>query len=97
MNSLRLLSALALVLFAFPAHAEIPDYVLDRDYQGCLGDDKDPDRATYCACVREGMKNWDLDTYVKTAMQAAASSGSANKVPGKLEELANSCISRVLE
>lgn len=92
-------SGLAIMLLALPAHAEpIPQYVLDHDYVSCMGGatpQKDPERAEYCACVRDGMKSWDLDTYGNVAM-AQQKASNAQQVPEKIEELAQSCIQKIL-
>ena len=41
---------------SIPALAEpIPEYVLDHDYVSCMGGitpQKDPERASYCACIQ---------------------------------------------
>ncbi|MDR3423539.1 MAG: hypothetical protein P4M13_00460 [Alphaproteobacteria bacterium] len=91
---------LLVCLLAAPAYAEIPDYVLDHEYQSCVGGDTDSARAAYCSCVREGMRKWDDKTFAEVALQATEAHASGNKgkaqVPEKLNELAQSCISQVL-
>ena len=82
-----------------PARAEIPDYILDHDYENCMGGDTaDKDRAAYCACVRQGMKGWSLAAYLDAAEQeAAASTGQSNgQPPGMIENLAKQCITQVI-
>ena len=89
--------ALALTLAVFPAVAEpLPVEALDKDYQNCVGTDTDPNRAAFCACVRDGMKNWDLDTYIQTATEAAAANSAGQSPGGKLNDLAKSCLSKTL-
>ena len=82
-----------LVLSVTPAAAAVPDFLLDRDYRNCLGDDEDPARAAYCSCMRQGMKSWDISDYAKTAMQAAAATADPDAAPPpRLEELAKQCM-----
>jgi hypothetical protein len=91
------LGSLLLLGMAVPARADLPDIVLDRDYQNCIGDDAaDKDRAAYCKCVRDGMSHWDPQTYLDAAQQAADASGAGAQPPGKIEELAKQCIAQVL-
>jgi len=81
------------------AHAEaIPQYALDKDYETCMGGSnqhQDPDRASYCTCVRDGMKSWDLDTYGALASQQAKAA-NAQQIPQKIADLAKECIAKVL-
>jgi hypothetical protein len=88
---------LVLLLAAAPAYAQIPEELLTKDYQNCSGDGTDSQRNAYCACVRDGMRNWDLQTYIQTATEAAAaaSSGAASQMPGQLETLAKACIAKI--
>jgi hypothetical protein len=92
------IGSLLLFVVAVPARAEIPDYILDHDYQNCIGDDADKDRAAYCACVRDGMRSWSLTAYMDAAEQeAAASAGQSNgQPPGMIENLAKQCITQVI-
>jgi hypothetical protein len=99
MRMSAVLGCLLLVVSAMPARAELPDFVLDRDYKNCMGNDNNPKHAAYCACVRDGMKDWSEDTYAEMAMQtiSALSGSKAQKAPAKLEDLAHKCISQTLE
>jgi len=88
------LLGLVAVLWAWPVHADLPDYVLERDYRNCLSGDRDPRRAIYCGCIRDGMKGWDEETYVRVVMQIAQASGKANApTPSELQGLARQCLS----
>jgi hypothetical protein len=98
MKTSILLGCFLTVFLALPARAELPDYVLDREYQGCVGNDKDAKHAAYCDCVREGMRGWSEDDYVAASMQTlAASPGSKAQTPNILQDLAKSCIAKVLQ
>ena len=80
-----------------PAWAAVPEDVLAREYQTCVGGDSDPARAVYCECVREGMRTWDDATFAGVAAQAAAASApTVANAPEKLAALAQQCIARAL-
>jgi hypothetical protein len=103
MKQLAFLAFVALLMIpslSTSARAEpIPDYALDKDFQNCMGNEspqKDPERAQYCNCVRDGMRNWDLDTYGAVASEQAKAS-NAQQVPQKIEDLAKACIAKVLK
>lgn len=93
--------SLILTLAAATAHAEaIPEYALEKDFQNCMGGEspqKDPQRAEYCNCVRDGMRSWSLDEYGAIATQESKNGGSAQNAPAKLTDLAKACISKVLK
>jgi len=94
-QTLRLL-AFGLCWIVASAHAEMmTDTLLQKDYDNCMGGstaDKDPQRAQYCACVREGMKKWTTDEY-----GAAATEAQQSKVtPDQIANLAKTCIAEVL-
>jgi hypothetical protein len=92
-----LLAGVLLTLLPVVASAEaLPDFVLDKDYQSCMGNDtSDKERAAYCACVRDGMRTWDVSTYLEVAGQAVANAGKQGAAnPGKLEDLAKQCIEK---
>jgi hypothetical protein len=98
MKTVLLLGFMTLLLCG-PAFAdELPDYVLNKDYENCMaGDNANPQRAAYCNCVRDGMRGWAIGAYMEAATQAAANAGNQNaKAPGKIEELANQCIAKVM-
>jgi hypothetical protein len=88
------LVALALLFPAWAAHAELPAYVLDKEYQSCAGDGQDEGRNAYCACVRDSMRNWSGQDYADTAQAAAAKSGGAT--PDKIAEVAKECLAKTL-
>jgi len=97
MKGAGVLIGMFFILLAPKAHSEIPDYVLDRDYQNCVNNDPDPHRAIYCACIREGMRGWDQETYMEVATQEAATSGSQGPLPGRIEDLAKQCMAKALQ
>jgi hypothetical protein len=99
LNACGGLFAIALIALAQPVRAELPDYVLDRDYQNCLGvGEVDPQRAEYCTCVRNAMRSWDIDTYGNVATQATttANLGASAQPPAQLSDIAKACIAKVL-
>lgn len=91
------LLALLLASFAYNAQAEaIPAEVLDKDYKSCLGgENPEADRVAYCACVRDGMRGWDLDTYGNIAMEQSKAH-NAQQVAPQIDQLARTCIEKVL-
>lgn len=88
---------LLLTIAALPSavRAEpIPDYALDKDYENCLGDQpNDHERKAYCACVRDGMRSWDLESYGGMAMEQI----KTGKPSAQIETLAKGCIEKVLK
>ncbi len=78
-------------LIAAPAQAELPDYVLDKDYQSCIADGKDANRDAYCACVRQGMRGWSEQDYMDVAQAA-----KAGLVSDRLGVLAKQCMAKTL-
>jgi hypothetical protein len=92
--------ALALTFLALPARAELPDFVMDKDYENCMGGDTgNAPRATYCACVRDGMRGWDINDYMAMAQEAVAAQaagGDPASPPGKLGDLAKACIAKAM-
>ena len=95
MKQTGIVTGLLFLLWVMPAYAEIPETMLDKDYQACLSNDTDPNRAAYCACIHDAMRGWDMDSYDETATEAAKA-GVAGSVPAKIEELAKECIAKVL-
>jgi hypothetical protein len=83
---------------ATAAHAEpIPEYVLDHDYVTCMGGEnpaKDPQRANYCACVRDSMRSWSLETYGAVA-EAQSKAQNAQQVPSQIATLAKFCMQKI--
>lgn len=85
------------IFLATPSRADLPNDVLDRDYENCLDGDKDPARTTYCACIRNGMKEWDVNTYAEAAMQGLSPSSNPDTLlSGKIGDLAKQCLSQAL-
>jgi hypothetical protein len=81
-----------LCLFAAAAHAEqMPDNLLQKDYDNCMGGEKDPQREQYCECVRNGMRSWTVDEYGNVATEAKNSSAT----PAAVEALAKSCLAQI--
>ncbi len=78
------------------AHAETQDEMLQKTYQSCIGNDTDPNREAYCACVRDGMRHWSMDDFGEVAGQMAASPDATKTPPDKIAALAKECISKVL-
>ncbi|MBV8060878.1 MAG: hypothetical protein JO126_01095 [Alphaproteobacteria bacterium] len=97
-SNLLLLTGLMLVA-ASTAHAEpIPADVLKHDYDNCMGGANaapDPDRAKFCACIKEQMSRWDLETYTNIALEQMKS-GDTMHPPPKVQEVANYCIGKVI-
>ncbi len=89
-----------LLLTCASAQAEpIPEYALDKDYQNCMGGEsaqKDPERSAYCNCIRDSMRGWSLDEYGALATQESKAA-NAQQTPQKLEDLAKTCIAKVLK
>jgi hypothetical protein len=88
---------LALFLLApAAAHAAdpIPAYILDKDYQNCIGNDaKDVNKINYCECVRTTMrKEWTLDDYGGMVMEQLK---NPNQPTEQLQKLAKSCFDKV--
>ena len=91
---------LALVLpsvgFAAPP---LNDELLAKEYNSCMGgvsDQQDQQRAAYCRCIRDEMKKWDsatVDSVVGAQMQAANSTQIASP---KIDALARSCLTQIL-
>jgi hypothetical protein len=99
MKVLTILIGLLPVLWIAPARAELPDDMLDRDYQGCVGNATDAKHIAFCGCLREGMSDWDEDTYDKITIGAAAamSKGPNAPMPDRLDTLIKKCITEVLQ
>jgi len=88
---------LLMALWAIPAYAELPDEILEKEYQNCMGNDTAADRAAYCACIRTGMKSWNMNDYVAISQQTSvAATTSGASMPARVEELARKCIAEVL-
>ena len=83
-----------LILPSLPAHAELPEYVLDKEYESCAGDGQDQERNSYCACIRDTMRGWSDQDYADTAQAAATKNGA--QVPDKISEVAKLCIVKTL-
>jgi len=96
MKKIVILMGLFLALIAFPARAELPPEVLDKEYEACAGDGQDAQRDAYCACVRDQMRNWTEQDYMDTAQAASASHGASAVTPSKLTEVAKECIAKTL-
>jgi len=89
--------AFLLALAALPARAEpIPDYVLNKDYENCVGTEaSDKDKVAYCQCVRDTMKkSWSLDDYGALAEEAIK---NPKEPPARLQALAQACAEKVLK
>lgn len=82
-----------LLLAALPAYADpIPDFMLEKDYAACMGGEnpaQDPTRNNYCLCIKNSMKNWDLNAYENLLMQQA---NDPQQIPAQLQQLAKACI-----
>jgi len=100
MKGFSLLLLLAFLSLSSPAFADpVPKEALDQDFSACMGgetEQKDPQRAEYCNCVRDGMKRWDTQSYANVAQQAAQNPTTEN-APAKITELAKTCISKILK
>ncbi|MDR3448809.1 MAG: hypothetical protein P4M15_03510 [Alphaproteobacteria bacterium] len=82
-----------LCLWGQPACAELPAFILDKDYNACIADGTDTARNTYCACVRDGMRNWGVDEYLAMVAEASqAATPDKVPVPARLMTLAQSCL-----
>ncbi len=88
--------SLLLMLSAPAAHAALPDEVLDKDYQNCMGGTEDQHRAVYCGCIRNAMQSWDLDAYGAMATNIS-NAGNNAKLPDELSSLAQSCLAQALQ
>lgn len=91
-----ILFCMAMLLSA--AHAQTASQSADALTQSCMGGEdpqKDPERAQYCACMRESMANWTDEDFKQVAAEAAKAH-SAGQEPTKLQELAKACITKVL-
>jgi hypothetical protein len=76
----------------------IPEMVLDKDFTSCMGGEtpeKDPQRAQYCQCVRDSMKNWSLEDYQQLAEQESKAR-NAQEMPASLQEIAKACITKIM-
>src|SRR6185312_6496341 len=97
----RLVFLLSL-LATTPAMAQaepIPENVLNKDYVSCMGGQtasENRDRAQYCMCIRDNMKDWDLETYAKLAQQQSKMANPQD-VPEKIQELARQCMLLVFQ
>jgi hypothetical protein len=94
-----LLLVLGLALLPLSAKA-MPDEYLQKDYENCMGGQSEqqvPDRAQYCVCVRDGLRQWTIDDYGAIATEAQQKQGQANApVPVQVAALAKSCIDKIL-
>ena len=73
----------------------VPEYVLQKDYENCMAGEtaqQDVQRAQYCSCVRNGMRNWDESTYAGLLVEQART----QQLPAPIEELAKACIQKVI-
>ncbi len=97
---LRIACLFLLLIFTASAHAEpIPEFALDKDFENCMGGEtaqKNPQRAAYCNCVKNEMRNWDLETYGALATEQSKA-GNAQQIPKKIDDLAQGCIAKVLK
>lgn len=78
----------------------IPEYVLNKDYENCLGGESeksDPQRARFCECSRSKMRQWDLDTYGATATEAANNPLNTKDISQKIDEIASACLADSLK
>jgi len=93
---LLFLGALLFVLSVPPARAAaLSDDILNRDYQNCMGGDKNPKRAVYCNCVRDGMRSWSETAYIEAMMQVlAAASGAKAQASKDLDDLTKRCLAQ---
>jgi hypothetical protein len=84
--------------FAAVSASPVPEYALDKDFQNCMGGEtvlQSPQRAQYCNCMRQGMKNWDLDTYGNVALEQSKAR-DAQQVPAQIAEMARGCLANAL-
>jgi hypothetical protein len=97
---MRVIGAVALLVLAFTARAAyadpIPSYILDKDYQSCIGQDTgDAAKTAYCTCVRDTMRgSWSIEDY---GAMAEAQMKNPNQPPMQLEQLAKTCAEKVLK
>ena len=96
MKAVAILNCLLLMFVALPARAAaLPDEVLNRDYQNCMGSDKNPKRVVYCNCVRDGMRTWSDTAYIEAMMQVlAAASGTKAQASKDLDDLTKQCLAQ---
>lgn len=96
MKLVVIIGFLLLALAASPAHAAaLSDEILNRDYQNCMGSDKNPKRAVYCNCVRDGMRGWSETAYIEAMMQVlAAASGTKAQASKDLDDLTKKCLAQ---
>jgi hypothetical protein len=99
MKPVAILIGLLVIFGALSGRAwAMPEDVLGRDYQNCVGNDKDPKRAVYCGCVRDGMKSWSETTYIEAMMQVlAASSGAKAQASKDLDDLTKKCLAQAFQ
>ena len=96
MKRRAILGGLMIMLWIVPAHAGgLPDDILDKDYQACMGGTNEPQRAAYCTCIRTSMQNWDLDAYAEMSTNISRAGDSA-QLPAQLTQLAQECIAKTL-
>lgn len=102
MNRTPVFFALTIILqaaFISLAHAEqVPAYALEKDFENCMGHEnpqKNPERAEYCDCVRNSMKDWSMEAYGQLAMEGAKAK-NASEEPAQLQEIAKACVTKVL-
>ncbi len=96
---MKLIAILSFLLLMFEAPsaraATLSDDILNRDYKNCMENDKDPKRAVYCNCVREGMRGWSETAYIEAMMQVlAAASGTKAQASKELDDLAKKCLAQ---
>ena len=95
-NFCALTVVFVLAILPYAAHAEqIPDYVLQRDYETCMGGEnpqQDIQRSQYCSCVRNGMRSWDADAYASLLLEQA----QTQEIAVPVQELAKICAEKVL-
>jgi len=89
---------LASLLLTTPAcAAPVPEYRLNADFENCM-DGENPllntQRAAYCNCVRDHMRDLDLDTY--NAAVTSSVKGDADPNAQKLSDIARQCVAQTL-
>ena len=90
---------LALMTTSVQAEA-LPDSVFAKQYVSCMGgmsDQQDPQRAAYCGCIRDEMKKWDSATLNGVVTAQAQSGSTTQSASAKIDELAQTCIGRILK
>jgi len=87
--------------FLGKAYAEsVPTYALDKDYENCMGSESEqsnPERARFCDCARNKMKEWDLDTYGAAASEAAKDPKNTAAVSQQIGDIAKACLAQVFK